>query len=115
MSGPAAGSSPWFRGWCRQMAKKKKPVVPEKVREAVRGELKEPQLAEFVAAFSHCAGGERGLARMMWETYTHPQATASVKHRIVESFLRALSRVNDRHGEKEPLGLASDEDLQREA
>lgn len=97
------------------MAKKKKPAVPEKVREAVRGDLSEPQLAEFVAAFTHCAGGVRGLAKMMWETYTHPQATASVKHRIVESVLRGMKHVNDRQGSKLELGLTSEEDLQREA
>ncbi len=94
---------------------KKAKKLPGSALAAIRGEISEPQLAELVAHFVHEAGGMKQLAAILWQVYTNPITSSIVRQRIIDLVLRSMKHVNDRATPRDELGLASEEDLTREA
>jgi hypothetical protein len=98
------------------MAKKKTAdKIPDKVKKILDGKIEEPSLSGVAAEFFAMAGGARAVAKLLWDTYRHPQCSAMVQHRIMETILRATKFANQQAGPPTELGLLSQVELEQEA
>ena len=99
------------------MPKKQKvpPHIQEALRQqAVKGEIKQPDLARLTAAFFERAGGERNVANFLYEEFAASPPGGIVRQRILDMILRHLKWVNEKNAPVDDLGTLSDEDLDRE-
>lgn len=94
---------------------KKKPELTSGILNAIRGEVKEPQLSEVAAHFFELAGGPRAVAKMLFDAYMSPNCSPMMRHRILQVALFTVKWANQQSGPREDLGLVSKEDLEREA
>jgi hypothetical protein len=97
----------------------KKQNVPESVkkalrRQAVRGEIRQPDLAALVGHFFRHAGGEAAVARMLFDEYRDSPPGGVVRQRILDMILRATKFANDKEAPTDDLGSLSEDDLERE-
>lgn len=93
--------------------------VPEHVKEgikkqAVKGEIRPPDLARLTACFFQVAGGERAVAKMLYEEFAAAGEGSVVRQRILDMILRATRFTTERMHSVEELGQLSDDDLERE-
>lgn len=86
--------------------------VPPSVKEAIRGGLKEPQLAEIAAYFFEAAGGTRAVSRLLFDEFTAASPGSMTRQRILDLVLRATKFGNERNKAGGDLGILSEEDLQ---
>ena len=100
------------------MPAKKKPEeekkVPEIVKQAIRGGIKEPQLAEIAAHFFQRAGGARAVARLLYEEFTAARPGSIIRQRILDMILRVTKFANEKSVKPDDLGLLNDDDLETE-
>jgi len=89
--------------------------VPDRVRRAIAGDDRDPQLAELVNWFFKVAGGPRQVARLMYEEYAAARPGSLIRQRLLETILRALRVVNEKEAPAAELGLLTEEDLAAEA
>jgi hypothetical protein len=84
------------------------------LREAVRGRTKEPRISELVQHFFDLAGGERAVAKLLFDAYHSATTTPTVKSKILELVLRSLQFANASTPPRDDLGALAEEDLERE-
>ena len=89
------------------------PGPTAQLRKAIRGELKEPQLAEISAHFFQMAGGPRKVALMLFTEYLAAKRGSMIRQRILDMILRTTKYANDKGGGSD-LSLLSDDDLEKE-
>lgn len=82
---------------------------------AIKGEVVPPQVAEIVAHFTVLQGGPRGIAKLLHDAYWDGRSTPATRQRILDMVLYAMRFANQQQGPPQDMGLASDEDLEREA
>lgn len=92
----------------------KKQNVPESVKEAIRGRLKDPQLAEVAAHFFAQVGGPRQVAKMLVGEFQTAKQGSVVRQRILDMILRVTRFANEKNAPRDDLGMLSEEDLARE-
>jgi hypothetical protein len=95
--------------------KKKVPgSVIDIIRKGVSGNTREPVLAEIAQHFFDLAGGERNVAKMLFDQYRDPSCPSSVKTKIIHIMLGHLKWLNERTGTIDEMGNLTQEDLERE-
>jgi hypothetical protein len=92
----------------------KKQNVPPAVKEAIRGRLKDPQLAEVAAHFFAHAGGPRQVAKMLFQEFNRAKEGSVVRQRILDMILRVTRFANEKNAPRDDTGMLSDQDLARE-
>jgi hypothetical protein len=98
----------------RGYAVPKKQNVPPAVKEAIRGRLKDPQLAEVAAHFFAQAGGPREVAKMLFLEFTKAKEGSVVRQRILDMILRVTRFANEKNAPRDDMGMLSEEDLASE-
>lgn len=96
------------------MSFKKRPV-PASVKRAIKGDFKQPNLAELAAAFFEAAGGTRTVARLLYDEFSAADAGSLMRQRILEMILRVTKAADDKMTGPRELGILSEEDLLAEA
>lgn len=96
------------------MAKKVPPSVRAGLKKAVRGELRDPQVAELVAHFFTAAGGTKAVALLLYQEFTAARPGSITRQRILDMILRGVRFANEKQGVRDDLGLLAEEDLARE-
>jgi hypothetical protein len=95
--------------------KKKVPgSVLDIIKSGISGKIREPNLAELAQHFFDLAGGERNVAKMLFDQYRDPACPNSVRTKIIQFMLQHLKWLNERTGTLDELGNLTVEDLQRE-
>jgi hypothetical protein len=96
------------------MAKPKR--IPEEVRDAIRGNTLEPELAEFVAHFFGLCGGAKGFAVLVHKEAMKAKEGSQTRQRYLDMVIRSLVKANERKGPgMGDSALLTDDDLAREA
>lgn len=83
------------------------------IRSGVSGKVREPNLAELAQHFFDLAGGERNVAKMLFDQYRDPTCPNTVRTKIIQFMLQHLKWLNERTGNADELGNLTLEDLQR--
>jgi hypothetical protein len=96
------------------MVKPKRASVPKSVKDAIKGGLREPQLAEIASHFFTAAGGTRAIGQILWNEFNAAPEGSLARQRILDLILRALKFANERSHITDNLGLLSEDDLERE-
>jgi hypothetical protein len=92
----------------------KRQNVPASVKEAIRGRLKDPQLAEVAAHFFAHAGGPRQVSKMLFDEFVAAKQGSVVRQRILDMILRVTRFANEKNAPRDDLGMLTEDDLQRE-
>lgn len=92
----------------------KKQKVPPRVKDAIRGEFKEPSLADLASHFFACAGGTKAVARMLFDEFAAAKQGSIIRQRILEMVLRVTKAADDKMGPAADLGMLTEADLEAE-
>lgn len=100
------------------MADHHKKRLPGTVLEILQGatsgkKIREPNLAELAQHFFDIAGGERAVAKMLWDEYNRTDCLASVRAKIMQFMLQHLKWLNEKSGNIDELGVLNDDDLSK--
>lgn len=87
--------------------------IPEHVKSALLGELKQPDLAELVAYFFKAAGGVKAVATLLYEEFVAAKPGSLIRQRIMELVLRNARHVSERLS-PDDMGMLSEADLDSE-
>ena len=85
----------------------------DRVLQAARECVKDPQVSEMASHFIHLVGGTQGFARKMLTEYNAAKAGSVARMRILDLILRATKFANEAAGFAKDLGLLSEQDLER--
>lgn len=88
--------------------------VPMHVREAlkeqaVRGKVKEPDLAKLVHHFFDICGGERSVASLLYGEFTAAAEGSQTRQRIMDLILRCLAKTSENKKEEDLEGLTEEQ------
>lgn len=86
--------------------------IPQSVKKAIKGGLKEPQLAEIAAFFFEAAGGTRQVAKLLHDEFLAGHPGSMVRQRILDLVLRATKFSNEKSKGADDLGILNEADLE---
>lgn len=89
-------------------------VAMEKLAAVVRGQARDPRLAEVAYHFVALCGGPKGFADILQQEFKKADAGSVVRQRIMDMVLRSLKIANDQTPATSDLSQLTDEDLERE-
>lgn len=84
------------------------------VEQAVKGKVKEPDLAKLVSHFFDICGGEQSVARLLYQEFVAADPGSLARQRILDMLFRCLAKVTDRTPPDDDMGVLTDGDLERE-
>lgn len=96
------------------MAKISADVKAALKRKAVKGDIKSPDLACLVSHFFDHAGGERAVAKMLYDEFSEAKQGSIVRQRILDLILRSTKYANEQAPPVDDLGLLTEADLEAE-
>lgn len=82
--------------------------------QALRGNIREPDLAKMFAHFFDICGGERSVATLLYGEFTNAKEGSMTRQRLLDMIVRGLARLASKQTEDDDLGVLSEEDLERE-
>ncbi len=90
--------------------------VPDKIKKALTGDLKDPQVREIAAHFFHIAGGPKAVALLLYQEFEASKPGSLMRQRILQLVLNATKYANEQagRGPLDELGLLSEQDIERE-
>lgn len=101
------------------MATSRRKRVPKGIqqalkRQAIKGEIRQPDLAKLVAHFFKNAGGEGAVAKMLYDEFVAAPPGGIARQRIMDMILRGLKWANESEAPQDDLGILTEDDLERE-